>query len=347
MKTIYAIALAAGLMWVPLSGLHAADKETVRVSLFSWPGYGFWFIAKEKNLAPDIELDIQIIEDPYESFGQMSAGRIDVSSSTSEYGPIAADSDAGVKLVAYTNVSTGTDKIILAPSVETPANLKDQSVAVLEGGLTQIFVAMWLEDNDVPFDAVNYVNVVMDDAVAAMVSGRVAAGEFWEPFGSQVLASLSGSKVAATSADERWLKTGLLADGMYMSDRFLTDKPELAQKAMQAYWDAVAWWRENPEEGNAIIAKAIQFDVSDVVEVIGEGGEPMSSGLYCLDFDQAARFFGVMPGDPPLGLSNGQIQKHWDLTSEWWKKFGITKEIHPIASGVSFEPMRSLVPTQE
>src|SRR5512139_4074093 len=52
--------------------------EKVRVSLFSWPGYGFWFIAREKNLVPGLELDIQIIEDPYESFGLMSAGQLDV-----------------------------------------------------------------------------------------------------------------------------------------------------------------------------------------------------------------------------------------------------------------------------
>jgi NitT/TauT family transport system substrate-binding protein len=75
----------------------------------------------------------------------MTAGQLDVASSTSEYGPIAADAGNGIKLVAYTNPSTGTDKIILSPKAETAADLKGESVAVLEGGLTQIFMAMWLE----------------------------------------------------------------------------------------------------------------------------------------------------------------------------------------------------------
>jgi NitT/TauT family transport system substrate-binding protein len=324
------------------SNLLAEEKNKVRVALFSWPGYGFWFIAKEKNLAPTIEWDIQIIEDPYESFAQMSAGRLDISSSTSEYGPIAADAKTGIKLVAYTNPSTGTDKIILAPGFEKAEDLKGKSVAVLEGGLTQIFMAMWLEKNGVAFDAVKYLNLIMDDAVAAMVSGTVAAGEFWEPFGGKVLSSLAGSQVVASTAEEEWLKTGLMGDSMYMADAFLQNQPEVAKAAMQGYWAAVDWWRENPEEGNKIIAEAIGFTVPEVVDVIGTGGAPMTSGIYVFDLADAARFMGVLPGNPPLGLQNGQIQQHWKTTSEWWKKFGLTNAMHPIEDGVSFEPIRSL-----
>ena len=111
MRIVKTLMLAAGLSF-SAAAAHAAD--TVRVSLFSWPGYGFWFIAQEKNLVPDLDLEITIIEDPYESFSLMSAGALDVTSSTAEYGPIAADKEVPVKLVTYTNPSYGTDKIVLA-----------------------------------------------------------------------------------------------------------------------------------------------------------------------------------------------------------------------------------------
>jgi NitT/TauT family transport system substrate-binding protein len=335
--------LLAMFCTMALSVSVAADVPTVRVSIFSWPGYGFWYIAKEKNLAPKINLDIQIIEDPYESFGQMTAGRLDITSSTSEYGPIAADAGNGIKMVTMTNPSTGTDKIVLAPSMNSAQDLKGKSVAVLEGGLTQIFMALWLEKNGVQFDEVDYVNVIMDDAVAAMVSGKVAGAEFWEPFGGTVLEALKGSKVMATSADEEWLSLGLLGDGMYMSDDFINNKPEEAQLAMKAYWDAVDWWRANPEEGNQIIADAIHFEVKDVVEVLGTTDKEMSAGIYCFNMEEAAKFMGLMEGAPPLGLKNDQVQAQWDLTSEWWVKFGFAKKEHPIEAGISFEPFKSLI----
>ncbi|MEM0895425.1 MAG: ABC transporter substrate-binding protein, partial [Verrucomicrobiota bacterium] len=250
----------------------AEEIPKVSVSLFSWPGYGFWFVAKEKGLAEGINLDIQIIEDPYESFGLMKAGQLDITSSTVEYGPIAAAESVGIKLVSYTNASYGTDKIILGPNVSMPADLKGKKVAVLEGGLTQIYMGIWLEQNGLKFDDVEYVNVIMDDAVAAMVSGEVAAGEFWEPFGGKVLESLEGSRVVATSKEDYFLETGLLADGMYMTSAFLDEKPELAAAAMKAYYAAVAYWKEYPEEANKIIADALKFPIEDVVDVIGDDG---------------------------------------------------------------------------
>ena len=122
----------------------AQATEKVNVSLFSWPCYGFWFIAKEKNLVPELDLNIIIIEDPYESFSLMTAGQLDITSSTVEYGPIAVDKDVPIKLVTYTCPSYGTDKIILAPGIESAKDLIGKKIAVMEGGLTQIFMGIWL-----------------------------------------------------------------------------------------------------------------------------------------------------------------------------------------------------------
>ena len=324
----------------------AKSAEKVRVAFFSWPGYGFWFIAKEKNFAPDLDLDIQLIEDPYETYGQMAAGQIDVASSTMEYGPIAVDSDVPIKLVSQTTLSYGTDKIIVAPGIERAKDLVGKSVAVLEGGLTQIFMGIWLEKNDVKFDEVTYVNVIMDDAVAAMVSGKVAGGEFWEPFGSKVLETLEGSKTVATSLEPYWLKTALLADGMYFSDAFLTDKPEIASKAMKAYWDAVAFWHENPAEANQIIAEGLKFELADVESVLGTTGEPKEGGLAIFTLEDAAKFMGVTEGTPAFGLTNGQIKEVWSLTTEWWKKFGLVTGDPAFAEGTDLNPIKSLTKTE-
>ncbi|MEL7052622.1 MAG: ABC transporter substrate-binding protein, partial [Cyanobacteria bacterium J06588_5] len=318
-------------------------QETVKVSLFSWPGYGFWFIAKEKNLVPEIDLDISIIEDPYESFSLMSAGQLDVTSSTVEYGPIAADSDVPIKLVAYTNPSYGTDKIILGPNIQSPEDLKGKQVAVLEGGLSQIYMGIWLEENGLSIDDVQFVNLIMDDAVAAMLSGEVAAGEFWEPFGTQVLEGLEGANVVATSSEDYWIDTALLADGMYMGQQFIDERPEAAKLAMQAYFAAVDFWKENPQEGNQIIADGLKFELGDVALVIGSDGQPKEGGLYVFDLEESSRFMGVAEGKPPLDWENKQINKHWELTSDWWLKFGLIAEKAEPEAGISLEPMASLV----
>ena len=59
----------------------------MKIAGFTWPGYGFWHIAIEKKLAPDLNLQYQTIEDPYESFNLVAADKLDVVSSTAEFTP--------------------------------------------------------------------------------------------------------------------------------------------------------------------------------------------------------------------------------------------------------------------
>ncbi|NIJ43367.1 NitT/TauT family transport system substrate-binding protein [Parvibaculum indicum] len=336
--TLLAVFTASGIA-------RAAEPVTARVSLFSWPGYAFWFLAKEKNLVPEVNLDIQIIEDPYQSFALMAAGKLDVTSSTAEYAPLAAAEGNPVRMVAYTNPSYGTDKIIVRPEIESAEDLKGKSVAVMEGGLTQIYMGIWLEENGVAIEDVKFVNLIMDSAMAAMLSGQVAGGEFWEPYGKNVLDNLEGSKVMATSATPYWSKTGLLADAMYMREGFIEDPNGAAALAMKAYYAAVAYWRAHPDESNEIIAKALGFSVEDVEAVIGPDGKPHKGGIVVYDFEDSARFMGVKEGDPVLaglGQTHGQIEDHFDLTASWWVKFGLIDEKPPFDGGVSLKPMQAL-----
>ncbi|MFE8071833.1 ABC transporter substrate-binding protein [Marinobacteraceae bacterium S3BR75-40.1] len=322
---------------------QAAAKDTVRLSLFSWPGYGFWFVAKEKNLAPDLDLQISIIEDPYESFSLMSADALDVTSSTAEYGPIAADKDVPVEMVTYTNPSYGTDKIVLAPGIDSAKELKGKSVAVLEGGLTQIFMGIWLEQNGVDIKDVNFTNLIMDDAVGALVGGDVSAAEFWEPFGTHALEALPDAKVVATTAEGDWIRNALLGDAMYMSDSFLNKKPEVAAKVVKAYFDAVDYWKQHTQEANAIIAKGLNFPVSDVEKVIGKDGSIHKGGIWVFDREQAGKFMGLTDGDLPMGLPNGQMAENWETITDWWLKFGLVDKRYPMSAGVDTTPLKTVI----
>ncbi|MCR9104253.1 MAG: ABC transporter substrate-binding protein [Gammaproteobacteria bacterium] len=313
--------------------------EPVKLSLFSWPGYGFWFIAKEKGLAEGLELDISIIEDPYQSFGLMTAGELHATSSTAEYGPIAADKDVGIKLVTYTNPSYGTDRIILAPGITSAEQLKGKTVAVLEGGLTQIFMAEWLTDNGVGIDEVNFTNLIMDDAVGAMVGGTAAAAEFWEPFGTQVLEALPGATVAADSTEEKYITTAMLGDALYMSTAFLEERPEDAAKLTRAYFNAVDFWKSNTAEANQIIAKGLKFEVKDVEHVLGSTGEIHKGGIFVFDREQAAIFMGLKPGELPLNIAADGMKAHWDITTDWWLKFGFIDKAMPMSAGVDTTPL--------
>ena len=323
---------AAVLLMTGAATTKAADQ--VRVSGLTWPGYGFWFIVQEKGLAPDLDITYQAIEDPFESFAMASSGQLDIVYSTIEFAPIAASEGFPIKLVAYGNLSHGTDKIIVAPGIESAEDLRGQKVAVLEGGLAQLYMAIWLEANGVPYDEVEYVNLIMDDAATAMIGGDVKAAEFWEPFGANALAALPGSRVVASTDEAQWEQNALIADALFMSDAFITERRDVALKAMRALYDAIQWWKENPAEGNEIIARGMQMSVEDVELVIGKDGTCLDGGLCPYTFIETARFCGAAPGDPPFGQSNGEMQAHFDLMNAWWLKFGYLENAVPYDKGI-------------
>lgn len=322
---------------VALCGIGSADavaKETVRVGHFSWPGYGFFRVQAAKNLSPDIEFEFTLIEDPVQLFSLLATDQLDIVTSTIEFGPIAAAEDMPIKLVAYTNISYGTDKIILHPDIRSAADLKGKTVAVLEGGLAQIYMAIWLEQNGVAWNEVNMANLIMNDAAAAMISGNVSAGEFWDPWGTNVLNDLEGAQLAAQSRDPFWLEAALLADSIYMSDSFINERRDVAVEAMVGYYRATEFWRNNTAEANQIIAEALQFGIADVELVLGKDNPPEDAGLYVYSLEDTARFCGVTAGDPPYGQHNGQMYDHWKLTNEWWIKFGLMSEMVDDAKGL-------------
>ena len=325
------VLILSGMFLMALRPVSAAEE--VKISGFTWPGYGFWFIAKEKNLAPNLDIDYQTIEDPYESYNLVTADQMDVVSSTAEFGPIAAERDMPLKLVAFGNLSHGTDKIVAAPGITGPEDLKGKKVAVVEGGLAQIYVAMWLEKNGHPFDSVEYVNIIADDAFAAMIGGDVAASEFWEPYGSNVLKVLEGSSVLSESTDEYWTSQAVVADGYYMNTKFIEQRRDVALDTVKALYDAIAWWKLNPAQGNQIIADGMKMSIEDVELVIGKDGSRLDGGLYVYDFLEAAQFCGAAPGNPPFKQANGQIQAHYDLVMQWWLKFGIMTSAMPLDKG--------------
>src|SRR5262245_7402916 len=275
-------------------------KDQVRVAGLTWPGYGWWYLAQAKNLAPDLAIAYKQIEDPFQSFALMSSGQLDIVSSTAEYAPIGASQNMPIRMFAYGNLSHGTDKIVLRPEIKEAVDLKGKKVAVMVGGLPQIMMGIYLEKNGLPFDSVEYVNVIMDQAAAAMISGTVGGAELWEPFGTQSLKAIEGAKVVASTVDPEWAQNALIADGHFINTDWAKNNRGVALKALKAMYDAVSYWKKNPEEANRIIADRMKMSVADVELVIGKNGTGLDSGLYPYTFIEAAQFLRRGARQPAL-----------------------------------------------
>ncbi|MDH5424561.1 MAG: ABC transporter substrate-binding protein [Gammaproteobacteria bacterium] len=338
--------LIAGLL--ALSGLvmgtvvQAADKERVRIGVaVSWPGYGFYELARVKNLVPDYDLEITIFEDPVAGHNQLAAGNIDIYVSTLDYIPVAIENKLPIVNVAFTNPSFGVDQVVLRPGM-TPASVKGKKVAAPEAYIGQVLVGVWMEQNGLAPEDVTWVNLNADEGVGPMISGDIAAAYMYEPYTSKLVGAVKGTQVVADTSQQPYRRMGMFGDSIFMNANFIKQKRKTALAMLKARWDAVQYWHDNTAEVNKLWADYLKWPVEDIEFVTGTNGKYFEGGNYMFDFNESAQFCGLIAGEPPFGV-NGGFAKAVKTTNEWWVKLGVLKGMHNPASGFDCSLMGDLI----
>ena len=322
---------------------QSSAKENVNVGIcVSWPGYAMFEVVKQKNLAPDYDLNLTIFEDPIGGHSALAAGQIDIYLCTGDYTPLTIDSNTPVANVAFLNPSYGVDHIILSPE-ENVNSLKGKKVSAPQAYIGHLLMGLFLDKNGISPDDVEWVNLNADEAVGPMMSGDLAAAYMYEPWISNVIENRPGTKSAIDTADADMLKTGIFMDVMYMNTDFIKNRRSVAVNMLKARWDAVQYWHDNTQEVNQLFADYLQWPAEDIGYVIGTNGKYFEGGIYMYDFDESARACGVLDGDPPFGLPNGSMADVVSLTNQWWIKLGLMSNSHDAAKGIDCSLMADLV----
>nr|MBX2805275.1 hypothetical protein [Hyphomicrobiales bacterium] len=92
---------------------QAMAVEKVSVAIISFSPYAAWYIVKERNLAKDIDLDIQVIEGIAEKNAAISSGQLQCMNNTVDTVMLARAGGVPIKLVAMSNLSYGLDKMVV------------------------------------------------------------------------------------------------------------------------------------------------------------------------------------------------------------------------------------------
>lgn len=322
---------------------EAAAKEKIRVgAAVSWPDYSFYEIARTKNLAPDYEIEITILEDPVAGQNLLSTGQLDILLSTPDYAPIAVANNLDVVNVAFTGVSYGADQIVLAPGIE-PAQLSGKKVSAPDAFIGQIVMGLWLEQQGIDFKAVTWVNLNADQAVGPIISGDIAAAHMYEPWTAKLLKSVPGAKVVTDSSQDVYTRRGMLGDSIFMNRKFVQERRKAAVDMLALHWKTLQLWHDDPRGINALIAKYLKWPEADVEFVMGTNGKSSSGGIYVYDFDQSARFCGVLDGEPPFKQKNGGYYDAMSETDRLWVKLSVLKKVEDTKKGLDCSLMGDLV----
>jgi NitT/TauT family transport system substrate-binding protein len=350
---------AAGLIGATmLAGAGAAvAKEPVSVAIISFSPYAAWYIVKEKNLAPEIDLTVSIIEGITEKNAAITSGQVQCMNNTLDSMVAGRSGDLPIKVVAFSNMSYGLDKMIVAEGINTVEDFKGKSFGADFGFLNHMWMLLTLQRAGIDPSEMRHVVLLPQESAAAFSSGGLDIDVNYEPFATQSL-TRAGSKIFTTSLDDRTWERGLISDAIACNEDWIKAKPETARELLRAWFEAVNWWKENPAEGNAIVAKGLGWPESDV--------RLTQNGAVMLNTNQNLGAFGLagakplcedLPAEAPRAPESGKgwgalfggkdceagyAFATWDLFSDTYLKAGVIQKDVPSVEGYDTSIMKSL-----
>lgn len=242
--------LVAWGLALPTAG--AGEQRPLKVAWSLYPGYSPFVIAFKKGLiakhgghVEPILYDVSAKQLPDFESGKLDGGFFAFADALI----IDARSPGRARLVLIADNSDGADLVVAAPGIAGVADLRGKRIGTGIGSFRELLVRKMLEAHGLSINDVSLVNMGPEEIPDAL-SDTIQAGQTWDPFTAKAVAK--GAQVIFTSAQT----PGLIPDVLVFHQSVIAQRPGDVGAVVDAWFEALEFWRENPNEGNAIIASA-------------------------------------------------------------------------------------------
>src|SRR5262249_6346445 len=250
-----ALALAAFAL-VAASAAHAAD--TIRVGLPTktyWPTTVAETAVRQKLFEKEgLTAELTIYRSGAETFEGMAAGAADIILDPPSL--VSAGRKKGVMSKIVSNASMGNFGWMLMVPVKSTLGVKDlngKKVGITAAGSGSDLLALWtIQDRKIDFTRVP---VGGGGLVPNLLAGNVDAAVVYSPLSYQILKSGEAKTLIDYYAEVPSNLTG----GWIVTDKFVAEKPQVVQKALNALYGAVAFMRANKDATVKLIAELYEI----------------------------------------------------------------------------------------
>ncbi len=296
---------------VIVGGTQVAKALPLRVAYTPWVGFGPLFIAQERGFyaREGVEVELIRINEATTNYAALSGRQVDAIAAALQDAPTFSDPhEPPYVCVLMFDASSGADGVLAAKDIQTVADLKGRSVAVLHGSVSHFYVSVLLKEAGLRLADLDIVDLNAEDAAEAFLMQEVDAAVTFEPWLSQGRTVAHGHLL--TDSSER---PGLIVDGLVTrADVFNSRKREF--QALARAWDAaVGYYRAHPDEAIPIMARHVGGWLEDPAVFAGT-----LKGVSFYDAKSDRTYFGT-PDQP------GQIYQTAQYVIDIWGSVGMLK----------------------
>ncbi len=284
-----------GMALLPVMDRATARAETVKLAHSTWVGYGPLYIARDKGIFKknDVDVDLIVMEDPKERFPALMADKIQMIASTVDTALLYLKKPTDFQYVVAIDDFNGGDGIVAIKDIKSIADLKGKKVAVNEGSVSEFYLNVLLGKAGLKESELNTVNMTAADAGGAFVAKRVDAAVTWEPWLTKGKSTDFGHLLVDSSTTP-----GLITDVIITKAAWTNAHQKDVAAIVRSWNEAVAYYRANPEEAIAIMAKGVGGWLKDPNEF-----KATLPGIKFYGADDNKTFFGTKEKPGPLATT--------------------------------------------
>ena len=261
-KFITKIALLIPLMTIltACAGLQTTPipNSPIRVEFTQWWGDYTLLVAQEKGFFKKYGVEVEpVYYDIFsDTYPDLAAGQID-GALIAVGDTINVNRNALMKVVAVHD-NGGNDAIVVSPEINSIQDLRGKKIGIQTGSQYELIVAEMLRSANMNVGDVTIVAINPEDALAALENKKVQAAYIWEPYLSDSLAN--GYKIIYPRE-----QLHLFPDMIVFRKSIVDERPEDIRAFLKAWFEAVEYRLQNPEETRTIAAKYLNISVEDVL----------------------------------------------------------------------------------
>jgi len=285
------------------------EKEPIRIGLVVWPGFGPFYLAKEKGFFEKNGANVELVTvDSTIWKTVMKLGQVDAEPVTPDM--IQLYVDEGIPLVSIMGIdySYGGDGIVATKDIKEIKDLRGKKIAFERGSISHYFLLYLLDKEGLTSNDITPIDMPVSDAAAAFASGKVDAAVTWEPWLSTVAKKRKESHVLISSKQTPKLIPTLLS----FRKEVLNERSEEEIKGvMKGWFETLEYMEKYPEESNRIMARSLGLSNEEFLKI--------KSNIRWFNYNESKEFFGTT--EEP-----GQVFEVINIAGEIWLKEGLIKK---------------------
>ncbi|MBE9608202.1 ABC transporter substrate-binding protein [Chitinilyticum piscinae] len=236
-------------------------QEPLRIGLNAWPGYEFLHLAEQLGYFRDEGVAVRIVtfSSLADSLRAFERGQLDMMGSTL-IEPLLARDTPGVQpvFIYVVDYSNGGDMLLARQDIPDIGGLRGKTLA-LEGRTVDVLTAHYaLASAGLRFADVQVHNYPQANGVQAFLDGKVDAIQTYPPFAYQLLNSGRAHRLFDTRQ-----VPGKVIDVLVASHAAVDGRSAELAAVLRAFNRAREYWRQHPEQADAIMAEREGLSVAD------------------------------------------------------------------------------------